>query len=83
MKNRGTHSSLLALAGAYLLYLAYEMFTAMRDGSTSMAPGLSILFIALFALAGLGILVYAALEWKRRDQEEEKPPRNENDNSLK
>ena len=76
------HSSLLALVGGYLIYLAYEMFTGMRDGSSDMNPVLNIVFIVFFVLAGIAVLVYAAVEWKNRNKKKEEPPKNEG-NSLK
>ncbi|MBR4459202.1 MAG: hypothetical protein IKS31_09625 [Clostridia bacterium] len=60
------HPAILAAAAAYLLYLAYGLFDSADDPNTSMAPAIRILFIVLFALAAVGLLVYAFLEWRRR-----------------
>jgi threonine/homoserine/homoserine lactone efflux protein len=73
MKSSSGRSSLMALVGVYLLYTAWEMYGGMQ--SSSMAPWLSILFIVFFVLAGIGVLVFAWLIWKRgregKDQEEQ------------
>ena len=68
MKGSQTRTTLLALAGAYLLYLAWEMLNTMRKGETEMQPWLSIVFIVFFTLAGLGVFVLA---WRARQQEKE------------
>ena len=34
--NASAHASLLALAGGYMIYLAWEMYKAMRDGMKSL-----------------------------------------------
>ena len=52
MKGSQTRTTLLVLAGAYLLYLAWEMLNTMRKGETEMQPWLSIVFIVFFTLAG-------------------------------
>ena len=68
MKGSQTRTTLLVLAGAYLLYLAWEMLNTMRKGETEMQPWLSIVFIVFFTLAGLGVFVLA---WRARWQEKE------------
>ena len=68
MKGSQTRTTLLVLAGAYLLYLAWEMLNTMRKGETEMQPWLSIVFIVFFTLAGLGVFVLA---WRARRQEKE------------
>lgn len=79
MNSYNGRSSLMALVGGYLLYTAYEIYDGMK--TSSMAPGLSIFFIILFVVAGLGVLVFAWTIWKRgkegKDQEEKQ--RTEND----
>lgn len=68
MKGSQTRTTLLVLAGAYLLYLAWEMLNTMRKGGTEMQSWLSIVFIVFFTLAGLGVFV---LTWRARRQEKE------------
>ncbi len=67
-------TSLLALAGVYLIYLAWEMLNTMRKGETEMQPWLSVVFIVFFVLAGIGIMVSA---WRVRQKEKEKGPEEE------
>ncbi len=84
--NGSSRASLLALAGGYVIYLAWEMIDAMRKGATNMAPWLSILCAILFVLAGGGVLYYAYRVWrqgKKDEAEGKEPPPKENENSLK
>lgn len=67
-------TSLLALAGVYLVYLAWEMLNTMRKGETEMQPWLSIVFISFFSLAGIGIMIFAWRVWRK---EKEKGPEEE------
>ena len=80
MNKEKTRASLLAIAAVYLLYLAYELFQN-REAPTTMAPAARILFIALFALAAAGLLVYACFIWKnsKKGGEEEPPPEDKNE----
>lgn len=64
MKNHNTHSALLALVGGYMLYIAYELISRMRSGSDEMSPAAAILFGALFAAAGVAVILYAWKVWK-------------------
>ena len=68
MKGSQARTTLLVLAGAYLLYRAWEMLNTMRKGETEMQSWLSIVFIVFFTLAGLGVFVLA---WRARRQEKE------------
>lgn len=82
--NEKTHSSLLALAGAYVLYLAYELIRDYVNGVGNMPAFLRILFAVLLALGGLGALWYAWVYYKKgkkaeKQQEQEK----EDGNQLK
>lgn len=64
MKNYNTHSILLALVGGYMLNIAYELISRMLSGSEDMSPAAAIAFGALFALAGIAVLLYAWKVWK-------------------
>ena len=66
MKNDKIHSSLLTLVGGYLLYIAYHLLENMRKGSADMSRAMFTVLIAAFALAGIAILVYAWIIWRRR-----------------
>lgn len=72
MNTGKTRSSLLGIVGAYLIYTAYELFQAREDTNTTMTPAVRIIFMVLFAAAGIGLLVYAVRVWKRSAEEEEK-----------
>lgn len=61
--NAVMHALLTAVVGAYLLYIAYRLFSSASSDGMPMA--LSIAFGALFALGGVGVLVYAYRIWKQ------------------
>ena len=63
--NGNGRSGLMALAGGYLIYLAWEMIQGMKTGATTMAPGLNIAFIIFFTLGGIAVIVYAYLIWRK------------------
>ena len=65
MNSSSGRSSLLALAGGYVLYLAYELYDSIRKGTDTMPRAVTILFIVFFAVAGIAVLVYAAQIWRR------------------
>ena len=79
--NDSTRSSLLALAGGYLIYLAWGLYADMRDGKTEMAPALNIAAIALFTIGGIAVIVYASRMWllSRRAEKDGKKNREEDD----
>lgn len=67
--NPGMHSTFLTVIGAYFLYIAYQLATEGSNGSGGMSAPVAILFTVFFALAGLGVLFYAARLWRRSKQE--------------
>ena len=82
MNSGKTRSTLLGIVGAYLIYLAYQLFEGRSETDTSMTPAARIAFIVFFAVAGAAVFVYALRVWKKsRDEEQEKPK--EDENSLK
>ncbi len=82
MNRNKTRSSLLGIAGGYLVYLAYELFRDRNIAETTMTPFARWLFIALFVLFGGGLMVYAFLQWKKADKAGEAEKKNDPD-SLK
>ena len=60
---------LLALVGGYMLYTAYHLAENARNGAEDMAYPAVIAFTALFALAGLGVIVYAWIVWRKGEKE--------------
>ena len=83
MNNGKTRSSLIGIVGAYLLYIAYELFQGRAETDTTMTPAARIFFIALFVLAGIGLLVYAVFMWRRSAKDEEEQKRKQDENALK
>lgn len=84
LNNGKTRSSLLGVVGAYLLYTAWDLWQERGNTDTVMTVSARIVFIALFALAGAALLVYAVYVWKRSEDQKEENPRDRNDeNSLK
>ena len=77
-RNRAT---LLALAGAYVLYLAYELLKDQVNGNSSMELWVCILAVAFFGISGIAILIYAWKIYRTKDKEEEEP--REDSSSLK
>ena len=84
MRNERIHSTLLGVVGAYLIYLAYQLFEKRADADASMPPALRIVFIAFFSLAGAAVIVYAFLVWKKsRAEDEQEQQRKDDENTLK
>ena len=79
MNNGKTRSTLLGIVGAYLIYLAWQLFEGRNDPDTTMTVIPRVLFIALFVFCGAALLVYAFRLWKQSDKQEQ----NEQDDSLK
>ncbi|MDO4483805.1 MAG: hypothetical protein Q4C54_05045 [Clostridia bacterium] len=77
--NQRTRASIVVIAGLYILYLAYDLFRN-RNEPTTMAMPIMILFIVLFAVAGIYLLYYAWRTWKLADKEEKQQ---RDDNALK
>ena len=72
MRNEKIHSTLLGLVGAYLVYMAWHLYELGREGDPSMTAPLRILFIAVFALAGLGVMFFAWTIWRKEKEKEQK-----------
>jgi len=80
LENRN-RALLLALAGAYLIYLAYEMMRDELAGKSSMAMWVCILFTILMGVGGIAVLLLA---WKiYRTKEPEKTEQPEEPDKLK
>lgn len=63
----------MAIAGGYIIYLAYELLKNLLDNvPTTMPRAVQILAIILFAGAGCALLVFAWKLWKkgREDQDQ-------------
>lgn len=83
MNNGKTRASLLGVAALYLLYICYELYQSRDDPNTTMTPAVRIIFIALFVIAGIGLLIYAVREWRRSRTDDDQPAARDDKNSLK
>ena len=68
-------SSLFAVAGGYLIYMAYEILKNMIDNvPTTMPRAVQILVIILFTGTGIALLVFAWKTWKKGREDQDKNP---------
>ena len=80
----GAFVCLLGIVGAYLIYIAYELWQDWGNTETTMTTPARVIFMVLFVLCGAALLVYAVIVWRRavdQKEEDDKPP--EDENSLK
>ncbi|MBQ7800979.1 MAG: hypothetical protein IJ375_01500 [Oscillospiraceae bacterium] len=61
----GTHATLVAVIGAYLVYMAYQMVRDTLSGASTMSMTTTVILAGLMALAGLGVMGYALWSWLR------------------
>ena len=68
-------SSIFAVAGAYLVYLAYGLLKNLIDQvPTTMPRFVQILAIAFFTGAGIALVVFAWRIWKKGREDQDKNP---------
>lgn len=68
-------SSIFAIVGAYLIYLAYGMLKdKIAQVPTTMPAFLQILFIVLFTGIGIALLVFAWKFWKKGREDQDQNP---------
>ena len=68
-------SSIFAVVGAYLIYMAYGILKDMIDKvPTTMPPAVQILVIVLFTAIGIALLVFAWKLWKQGREDQDKDP---------
>lgn len=72
IQNRN-RAMLMAVVGAYVIYLAYEILRDTLAGKSTMALWVSILCTAFLGCAGIAVLVLAWKIYRTKDAEEEKP----------
>jgi len=71
MNNKRTHAILMALVGAYIIYIAYSLMEKALSGANEMPMPAAIAFSAVFVSGGIGAIVYALKIWKQAMREEE------------
>ena len=76
MMNPNTgRSSIFAVVGGYLIYMAYEILRDMiNDVPTTMSRFLRILVIILFTGLGITLLFFAWRFWKKGMEDQDKNP---------
>ncbi|MBR4500648.1 MAG: hypothetical protein IKP22_01975 [Clostridia bacterium] len=81
MNGEKTRSCLMGIVGGYLIYTAWQLFQGRNDPETTMTIGVMILFMVLFVIAGVGLMVYAVILWKKgmAEDKEEKQVKEEED----
>ncbi len=57
-KGNPTHATLMALVGAYLIYMAYQMLRNTLNGNSTMSLTVTCIVGGLMALIGLGVIGY-------------------------
>ena len=68
-------SSIFAVVGGYLIYMAYEILRDMiNDVPTTMPRFLRILVIVLFTGIGITLLFFAWRFWKKGREDQDKNP---------
>ncbi len=82
LTNGKNRSYLLGIVGAYLIYLAYQLFEGRAETDTTMTPAVRYVFIALFVIAGIALAVYAVIVWKQSGKEEEKEEKPKQDETA-
>ena len=79
---RGTpgHATIMAAAGGYVVYMAYQMVQNTLSGNSTMSLTTTYIVGGLMALGGLAVIGYGVLIWiswnrktKQDDNEEEEP----------
>ncbi len=84
MNGEKTRSCLMGIVGGYLIYTAWQLYQGRTDPDTTMTIGMMILFMALFVVAGIALMVYAVILWKKgMTEDKEGKKTEEEENGLK
>lgn len=70
MNSKRTHAILMALVGAYIIYIAYSLMNKALSGANEMPMAAAIAFTAVFVSGGIGAIAYALKIWKQVKREE-------------
>lgn len=81
--NSGVHSTLVAVVGAYILYIAWQLFDKYRNNAGEMPPVWNITAIIVLGIGGLGTLYYAWRVYSQGKKAEEHDNEEENDQGKK
>ena len=82
MNQDGRRAFFYGMGGAYLIYLAYRMYTE-QMAAGGMEQGLLIATVALFAIAGVALLIFAIWVGKKNTDEEQKHGADESETGEK
>ncbi len=75
MNNSMGRSSLYAIVGAYLIYMAYELLKGLIDQvPTTMPRAVQILVMVLFTGIGIALLIFAWKVWKKGREDQDQNP---------
>ena len=70
MNSKRTHAILMALVGAYIIYIAYSLMNKALSGANEMPMAAAIAFTAVFVSGRIGAIAYALKIWKQVKREE-------------
>lgn len=65
MNNDKARAAVYALAGAYLLYMAYQIFNSRMDQGGSQYT-LMLVFSIIFLILGIGLIVFGVFIMKKK-----------------
>ena len=82
IQNRN-RAMLMAVVGAYVIYLAYEIMRDELAGKSTMPMWVCILCTILLGAAGIGVLILAWKIYRTKDPDEGEAKKNENPDALK
>ena len=86
MKQERNRAGLLGIAGAYLLYLAWQLFQGRNNPDSSMPRAVLGLFIGIFGIAACALFVMSWKLWQKaadKEKEEREETSKEDSDSLK
>ncbi|MBQ6716200.1 MAG: hypothetical protein IJN21_06740 [Clostridia bacterium] len=68
--NKSVHSMLLALVGAYVIYLGGSILQKALSGAEEMPMWAAIVAFVVFLIGGISVLAYAWKIWRDEKREE-------------